>query len=112
MIKYSNFVDFIIILPIRSFNITNIFFFLLNYSFKKNPRNTTIYFKHVLKEHYEIKKVINSSRLHDANRVLFPETLYYCPINFLVERPLPRKRVLLIVIVGNQSECRKVSSVL
>lgn len=111
MIKYSNFVDFIIILPIRSFNITNIFF-LIELFFKKNPRNTTIYFKHVLKEHYEIKKVINSSRLHDANRVLFPETLYYCPINFLVERPLPRKRVLLIVIVGNQSECRKVSPVL
>lgn len=111
MIKYSNFVDFIIILPIHSFNITNIFF-LIELFFKKTPRNTTIYFKHVLKEHYEIKKVINSSRLHDANRVLFPETLYYCPINFLVERPLPRKRVLLIVIVGNQSECRKVSSVL
>lgn len=34
MIKYSNFVDFIIILPIRSFNITNIFF-LIELFFKK-----------------------------------------------------------------------------
>lgn len=100
MIKYSNFVDFIIILLICLFNIINIFF-LLNYFFKKILRNIIIYFKYVLKEYYEIKKVINLLWLYDVNCVLFLEIFYYCLINFLVERLLLRKRVLLIVIVGN-----------
>lgn len=65
MIRFSNFVNFIIIYPIYSFSITNILFLLD----EKKKNEIPLHFKHVLKENYEIKRVIKSSRSHDANRV-------------------------------------------